>query len=320
MTPAPLRHLLFALVWGMASLHAEEPYTIAVLISSQKGSISDTVESIRHFTEKQVREWNRQEQGLSGRKVKLLFLDDYEQGDQTKLNVREALEDENLIGFLGLWSSSRGAGVTEMIGQSGVPFISEMSLDSLFADYPTIYTLTTSVSDDTRCFQRFLRDHFADTLFVGVTGDLFTQAFHTALTELSDDVALSSEHWIKPQDDIPPGKLQSIISDIRKQQPQVLTLGVGSYRGGIVLKALAEANIKVPVFFATGSIPRVLRNMEGVNYEGPLYELGRSIPHVENERLAAQRRGGKVTEKEAQWSNDDLASGLPYRDMLAMML
>ncbi|MEM1293940.1 MAG: ABC transporter substrate-binding protein, partial [Verrucomicrobiota bacterium] len=297
---------------------SNKPYQIAVFVSSQEGSISTTIDAIKRFLEYRARELNR-DGGILDTPVKLTFFDDHENAEETKARFQEALGEERLIAMLGLWSSSRGSGITDLVGQSGVPFISEISLDQLFRDHENIFTLTTSVSDDIDLFQRFLSDNFTSVQFVGVNDDLFTLEFHNALEGLKDELEIMEELWVESKGDISKAALDQIIASIRERKPSILCMAAGSFRGGVILQALAEAGIETPVYFATGTIQRVLRNLQGIDYNGALYQNGTDIPYVDNERLAQLRRHPDFGALGDNYSNDDLAYGLIYSDMLAMI-
>jgi ABC-type branched-subunit amino acid transport system substrate-binding protein len=296
------------------------PYVIAVLLSSREGSMSSAVEAIQRFGARRVKEINRQG-GLNGVPVELRFFDDYEQGEQTKANVTKALAEPRLIGLLGLWSSSRGEPILAQVGQSGVPFISEISLDRLFRSYPNVFSLTTSVSGDVRLFKRFTRETFPSVVFIG-QDDLFAKEFYAALGELhgAGQTSLLAEHWVEMTDAVPREKLDELVASIREKKPAGICLGLGSARGGLVLKALGAAGIDTPVYFASGFIQRALREMGEVDYRGALYELSNGIPQVDNERLAEFRRHPDFGPFSSKHSNDDLAYGVIYGDMLAMMV
>ena len=310
LTPAP----------ALAANPERGPYVIAVLLSSSEGSMSSAVEAIKRFAERRVQEINRKG-GLNGVPVELRFLDDHEKVEQTKANVTKALAEPQLIGMLGLWSSSRGEPILAQAAQSGVPFISEISVDRLFQSYPNIFSLTTSVSGDVRLFKRFTTETFPSVVFIG-QDDLFAKEFHAALGELhgAGQTSLLAEHWVEMTDAVPQEKLDEIVASIREKKPTGICLGAGSARGGIVLKALGAAGVDTPVFFASGFIQRALREMGGVDYRGALYELSNGIPQVDNERLAELRRHPDFGAFASKHSNDDLAYGVIYGDMLAMMV
>ncbi len=319
--------LTTAILLGFA-MAADEPqnqskgsdgfYQVAIIVSSQKGSISTTIEAIKRFLEAQARELNRAG-GILGNPVKLVFYDDHEDAEETKRRIEEAVGEERLIAMLGLWSSSRGAEVVARVGQSGVPFISEISLDQLFREHENIFTLTTSVSDDIALFQRFLADNFSSVQFVGVNDDLFTLEFHQALQGMENQLKLMDELWVDSSEEISREALNYIVTAINERQPSIICMAAGSFRGGVILQALAEAGIDTPVYFATGTIQRVLRNLDGIDYQGALFQNGTDIPHVDNERLAELRRHPDFGALGNEYSNDDLAYGVTYSDMLAMI-
>ena len=134
---------------AVAASQDAPPYVIAVHLSSENRSATgpEEVHAIRHFVTRRVELLNASG-GINGRRVAVAFFDDHSDGEETKANVDRALTIPNLIAMVGLSNSTRGAPVVERIGNSGVPLISEISVETLFADYPNIFSLTRSVRDE----------------------------------------------------------------------------------------------------------------------------------------------------------------------------
>ncbi len=293
-----------------------DAHRIVIFVSSQKGAVAQTVEAIRRLTEKRISSINRAG-GLHGKPVQLVYLDDHGNEEETKANAAKAIADERVIGMLGIWSSSSGAEVVAPLGKSGIPLISEISLDTVFAEHPNIFSMATAARQDVSLFQLFALD-YPTVVFAGVREDLFGAPFRDALTD--PKIQIQAEHWIGPEDEIDPDQVNQIVASVREKNPSLLCLAIGSYRGASVLRALEEAKLHPPVFLATGSIGRVLRNLESGNYSGSLYEIGSEIPGVDSERLTKLRRHRDYRRLASLFSDDDFTYGLIYSDMLGMLV
>lgn len=296
----------------------DKSYTVALMLSSQPGAVSATIDAIKQFSQKAINDIN-QSGGINGRPLKLRIWDDFEKAENTVKNVDEALQVKNLLAIIGIWSSTRGKQVIEKIGQSGVPFISEMSLTKNFASYRSIFSLTRSVSDETRMFKKFMADTYQSTAFLGVAKDLFTKEFRDALDDVSPDFLITSEHWTPEQPKLDPDAVEKAIAAIKAQQPDSLTLAVGSNRGAAFLKRMVKEGLHIPVFVATGSILRLQRNLGDVRYLGPLYQVATSVPHVDSERLAQLKRRPNFALSLANFASDDIGYGVTYGDMIALL-
>ncbi len=310
--------LILAGLSGICAWSQEDraaPYKIAIFTSSPEDEVSDKVEALRYFCEERVQEFNA-EGGIEGAPVELLFLDDRFDAEKTKAIVDRALAEERLIAMLGIVSSTRGEGIAQRVGESGVPLISEISVDSLFADYGNMFSLARSASHATEVFLRFLEQNYDSTIFVGKDGDRYTREFHKVLVDQPDRMTLLGAHWLE---DITPESLEPFIAEIRAQNPDVIAMAGYTGGGATILQALADAGIEKPVYAATGSVPSMMQRMDGALYQGDLYQIGPSIPHVDNERLAAVQRKLHLSQ-----NRDHLrrftSYGMTYRDMLTIML
>ncbi len=291
-------------------------YAIALLVSSRKGETSPKIEAIKYGARLRVDAINRSG-GINGHPVRLLILDDFKNPDNTVSNIKRALEEPDLIAMVGLDSSTRGAKVMEAIGNSRVPFISDISLDSLFTDYRNIFSMTSSISGDTRVMTRFLGENYHRAVFIGRKDELFAQEFHKALSR-QDKVSLEAVHWM-PRDARKFAQAADLaIADIKVRKPDILCISVFSYHGAQFVKYLRAAGIDLPIYFGTGSVYSILRNTADVGYKGDLFGIGRGIPNVEGERLAQL---GKQNEyrKLRKLYPDFLGNGVIYSDLLNLI-
>lgn len=295
-------------------------YTIAVHISSSSDGGPEEVHAIRDFVERRAKAINDLG-GIRGHALKIKFFDDQSQVEKTKANVAEALKDPQLIAMVGLWNSTRGSEVMDAVGASGIPLISELSVEALFSKHRNIYTLTRAVTDEQEVFLSFMRDRFKSLAFVGLEGDLYTTAFHDHLKSADQSIPIVSSAWIKGEIADQRDDIDRVIEDIRAGQADMIFLSIGSRRGEEFLARLNSHNINVPVFIALGSINGVVTAPGGgKHYAGGLYEIAEGgIANLNNERLEQlmrnpERMGGIDT-----FSPYAIGYGARYADLVAML-
>ncbi len=293
-------------------------YVIAVMTSARDAAVSDTAAAIRAFAERRIAQLNA-EGGVRGRAVELRFFDDRGDGDLTVANVETALAEPNLLAILGVWSSTRGARVVDRVGRSGVPFISEISLDAIFAAHPNIFSLTRGVSSDLAIFRRFLSGREGDVVFLGVEDDLFAMSFfHAAEALATEGRAPRAKAFFTP----PEGRLAADAADrvVRalKESDGVgaLVLAVGSSRGAAFLDRLAAEGLAPTVFLATGALPRMERSGGGRGFRGRIFQTSATVPGVENERLARLLRAPDTP----KGAFDERRYGAIYADMIDLLV
>ena len=139
------------------SAEAGEPGTLSVAIhvSSDGNRCYDPglVAAIRHFMSRYAEQVNASG-GIHGLSLKPVISDDFESADRTTANVAKALQDPATIAMLGVPSSTRGRKVFEKLGDDirnvAIPFITEKSLDEIFADAPNVFTMASSVGNELR--------------------------------------------------------------------------------------------------------------------------------------------------------------------------
>ncbi len=293
--------------------------SIAILISSQKQTTPNEVRAIKYFSQRRAAAINKAG-GINGKKLKVYFLDDFQDGSLTVENVRKALKDENLVAIIGLWNSTRGAKVVKSIGQSGIPFISEISLNTMFSDYENIFTLTRSINDELRIFTRFVKEKARRVAFVGLEGDLYTRSYHDALAEMKDDTTLVASHWIPKTPNLDTTKADEAIANIKESNADLICLSIGSSRGAAFLERLRMAGIKAPIFVGLGTIGRILDQADKLPYEGQLYDIAEGgIPNVNNDRLEQLIRHSDLDLGKLGFTPYSVGYGARYADLLAMV-
>ncbi|MGQ0673967.1 MAG: ABC transporter substrate-binding protein [Hyphomicrobium sp.] len=305
---------------GAAAEPASDAYVVAVHLGSDKPPSTgpEEVSAIRDFVLRRAATINA-EGGIAGHRLDIAFFDDQSDGEKTKANVDAALAIPNLIAMVGLWNSTRGQGVMERIGRSGVPLISELSVETLFAPYPNIFTLTRAVRDEQEVFRSFARDGFKKLAFVGAKDDLYTRAYFDRVENLKPDVSLVSTFWLDGSIEDNADAVDRAISDIRHSEADLVFLSIGSKRGAGFLKKMAAAGVAVPVFIGLGSINGIVTG-GGAEYEGTLYEIAEGgIANLNNERLEQLMRKPDSLPQDRQYSPYAIGYGARYADLVALI-
>ncbi len=296
---------------------------IAVMISSDKPPASgpEEVLAIRDFVIRRVAAINA-DGGIRGARLEAMILDDASDVARTKANVDRVLSDPDVVAIIGIWNSTRGAAVVRAIGESGVPFISEMSVETLFSDFPNVYTLTRSVADEQEVFKAFARENFKRVAIVGDSDDLYTRAYIHHLTLPGSGIAFDPPVWIQGNVDDQLEPIDRIAADIAKSGADGIFLSMGSKRGAAFLARLSRAGVKLPVFIGLGSTSGVLADPGGGgrDYQGAIYEVAEGgIANLNNERLEQLMRQPEGLGGGRKYSEYATGYGARYADLLALV-
>lgn len=290
----------FALFLSAARIAAQEaaeaaagpPLNIAILVSNRLDQCYDPgdVAAIQRFTLREEQRINARG-GVAGRPLQIRVLDDSRNAAATTANIRSALSDPQLLAIIGLANSTRAQAAFKDTGNeidaAGIPFISDLSVNSIFEKHPTVFT--TRSSQDTERIPvttEFIRVMgFERPAFIGLDGLLFATALGDGLKKSLTDKPLVADHRLKLVDDkLPDGDIQSAIADIAAKSPDMLILGMGSSRAGGMLQQMIAAGATPPLLLS-GRIdalpPEIVRT-----YPNDIYQLAwDNLPEVSNHRL-----------------------------------
>lgn len=308
-------------------------YTIAVHVSSHPERSEDPgeVAAIKAFVKERAARIN-EDGGILGRPLNIRFFNDDLLPEKTIANVEETLADPSVIAIIGIWSSSRGANVVETIGVSGIPFISEMSVETLFSDYENVYTLTRSTNDEKEVFKSLARDQgFSRVGFVGTVDDLYTRTFYQHLEALvaqppeSDAQAVVGEgpqivstYWLDGEVSDNKTAIQLAISEMKQKGVELIFLSIRSAPGAEFLQIAREEGMRAPAFIALGSVNGILKSLDKLGYGGALYEVAEGgIANLNNERLEQLMRSTAVAGS-AGWEPSQIGYGARYSDLVVL--
>jgi hypothetical protein len=250
------------------------------------------VAAIRHFTSRLADEVNRSG-GIQGRSLRPVLFDDYEQADSTVANVAEALRAPDTIAMLGVPSSTRGRAVFEKLGPeiraTAIPFITEMSLDEIFADVPNVFTMASSVRNELEVVRRMISNGgFSRPVFVGLDNDLYSFALEEGVA--SGQPPLAGRFRVPVRDyQLPEAVARETAGRISSLDPDLIVLSIHSGPTAGLLNELTRLGIRAPVLILLGRIASVTRNLDAAGYGGPMSQIAREgVPNVYSERLRAR--------------------------------
>ena len=131
-------------------------YTIGVILNNLELTSSD-MEVTQLVIQRKVDLINHQG-GVHGRELRIKYLDDKGSPEGARKVVRETIQDEHMIGYVGCWSSTRSKAVSEIIGPAHMPFIGGYALTPLFEHHPTMYTAERGIKDVAARFDLLIRE------------------------------------------------------------------------------------------------------------------------------------------------------------------
>ena len=285
--------ILSACAQTAGSQTPEPHYKIGVFVSSENDGcfIPGDVRAIRQFTTERMTEINA-DGGINGRNLRLEYLDEFDDVDNTKRLVEKAISDPSMIAMIGLNSSTRGAQVVERIGQSGIPLISEISRNDLFSSYDNIFALTSAVQDELDVVKKFVESStFTTPAFVGQKGNLYIESINQALADPTGGKRVEQTHWLDiDTSDYSIANINDadhIIDNLISQSADFLFLAIHSTPGVEFLKRLRQREVSMPVFILLGNLGRMQQLMKDDPYPSDMYIRTRgNAPFVLNERLS----------------------------------
>lgn len=232
--------------------------------------------------------------GIGGRPVAIKVLDDARDPKKAIANMRAALADPTMLAMVGLSNSNIAKAVFDAVGSniraSGIPFLSHISVNSVFADAKNVFT-TQASQDDERLpvmaeFIRFMK--FSRPAFAGLTDSVFSAGLGDGLARRLGAGALVADLRLKPTDDgIEAADVERAVAQIAETAPDILVLGVGGTRSKALLEALARAGV-TPALFVSGRIESLPEELIR-SYPNAIYQLAWDrLPETDNDRLRRQ--------------------------------
>ena len=288
------------------------PLKITVLVGPRNDfCYSDHIDAIEKLARAERDRINKAG-GISGRDVEIQIRDDEGDARRTVANVSAALADPSTIALIGLQSSDRAGQVFKQLGprlaESGIPWISSISVTSMFAGYPNVFTMQGSQEEESiPLIGEFLREKgFLRPAYVGFKGQTYTETMIKGLEASRGFPGFASKQLlVLPGADpkarmnaaIEPADVANTVDELKWKNPDVIFLSVGGWRVPAFLKELERAGISVPVF-VSGRLDDIFRS-PSVSYGGDAYQIARDeLPNLYNSRL----RSKLFRERPEEWT------------------
>jgi hypothetical protein len=343
-----------ALAIETAEAATKPPLTVTVFVSTRNDTCYDRgdVGAITRFAN-EARDRINAQGGIAGHKLDLRIFDDYRDVNRTTAGMREALADPDMVAMIGMSSSDRSKAVFEATGkeikQKNIPFLSAISVNSIFADYPSVFTMRAS-QDDERLpvLAQFVRQSgLTRPAFVGIRDALYSTSLADGLNRVMGAYMVADHRAAKKDEQADPADFPAIVADLKEKNPDVVFLTLGPDRSADFIKLLIEAGV-TPALFVTGRISSIPKDLTTA-YPAPLYEVvWDRLPDLYNDRLMRRMAlskpedwtflGGKIAtapgwakgeckERPAGLENDPLSDenlraiglGTQYADMLGLV-
>ncbi|WP_290993053.1 ABC transporter substrate-binding protein [Hyphomicrobium sp.] len=228
--------------------------------------------------------------GIAGRRILVNILDDQRTQQKTTENLAAAIADPQTIAMIGLTNATRAKAAFDANGKelkaSGIPFVSDISVNDIIKDYPNVFT-TRASEDEERLpvIAEFVKQsHFERPAFIGIQSAL-------ASTNLGDDLnkylagGLTGDHRLQlVADKLDPAEVAAAIADLKSKNVGIVFLAVGGDRLKDVVKQFQDAGFTPPLF-VSGRIDALASKGRDA-YPNDAYQLAwDGLPDVYSERL-----------------------------------
>lgn len=269
------------------------PLSVPIFISSRDDLCYDNgqVAAIRRLAVQEQRRINRHG-GVAGRRLQLTFLDDQRDEKKAAANMGLALSDPQTLAMIGMSNATRAKAAFDASGKdikkTGIPFVSDISVAALIADYPNVFTTRPSEDEERMpVIAEFVKQmKIARPAFIGLDGQLASSNFGDALTKLFGPGVMAADHRLHMVGDdlLDPGELASAIADLKSKNIDFVFLSVGGSRTADVLKKFKAEGLTPPAF-VTGRITSL--GLDGdAAYPNDIFQLAwDGFPDVYNDRL-----------------------------------
>ncbi len=270
------------------------PLHIALFVSSREDLCHDPgdVAAVRRLAMAEQERINRRG-GVAGRPVEVKIFDDARDEAKAIANMRAALADRNMLGMVGLTNATRAKAVFDALGKdigaSGIPFLSEISVSSIFERYPNVFTTRPSQDEERvptmAAFSRAIG--FVRPAFLGTSDSVMSGAMRDSLRSLLGASGMVGDHRVRVTEGRPDtAELAKAVAELAAEKPDVIYLSVGSRAAPEVITRLKEAGV-TPALFVTGRIDALPAELTAA-YPNPLYQLAwETLPDAYNSRLRA---------------------------------
>ena len=267
------------------------PPSIAIFLISRKDHCYDSgiTDAIGQLTRAEQKRINASG-GVLRRPLDLQFLDDEQDDGRAVANMKQALANPETIAMIGFTQAARAKAVFDAVGSdigaSGVPFLSDITVNSIFEKQGNVFTMRPA-QDDQRVpvIEAFIKERaIKRPAFVGLKDQLFSSSLGDGLKN-SAVVRLVADHRLAQKAD--PATAAAVVADLKQKDADLVILAVGGARTTEILAALAAAGV-TPALFVTGNIDTIV-GRSGGEYPGDIFQLAwDNLPNIFSDRLRAR--------------------------------
>lgn len=289
-------------------------YDITVLTSTRPDQcyISGRDRAVRDFVSRRINDLNESGE-LNGRRLSVTFRNDLRDASKAAANIRDAIADKNTLAMVGMPGWRRVTKVFKEagddIGKSKIPFLSDITVNTVFNDYSNVFTMRASQEDERLpIIAQFLKDEgFQRPAFIGAAGEENSRVLGNGLKGHPDVPTLAADIRFNLKDGkIAEDDLSAAIASLRDAEADFIVISLGGRTKAQVLKAAVDAGIRAPVF-VFGSINFALRIAKLEQYPANIYQLAWDrLPSLYSDRLRKQiLRSAQVNWLYPRLKNDD---------------
>ncbi|HWB47056.1 MAG TPA: ABC transporter substrate-binding protein [Hyphomicrobiaceae bacterium] len=270
---------------------AQPPLSIAVFVSSRNDQCYDNgiASAIEHLTKAEQGRINAAG-GILRRRLDLQFLDDKLDDRRAIANMKDALANPNTVAMIGLSQTARGQAVFDAlgpdIGASRIPFLSDITVNSVFEKYNNVFTMRPSHDDErVPAMAAFIKARNIERpAFIGLKDMLFSTSLGDGLKG-SGAASFIADHRLALKDGkLDPADIAAVTADLKQKQPDLLVLAIGRSRTDDLLDSLEAAGVTPPLFI-TGRAENLVED-RGKEYPGDIFQLAwDNLPGIFSNRL-----------------------------------
>jgi len=230
--------------------------------------------------------------GISGRQLIVNLLDDKRDPQRTASNLSAAVADPQTLAMIGLANSNRAKVALDAAGKdlkaSNIPFLSDISVAKLMADYPSIFTTRPSEDEERMpVIVQFIKEmKFTRIAFFGVDGNIASSNFGDALKQnLGAEAIVADRRLTMTNDKLDPAAISAAVDELKTKNPEIVFLGVGGDARKDVLNQFKTSGFTPPMF-VMGRLDNLVSKSGSNVYPNDVYQLAwDGFPEVYSERL-----------------------------------
>ena len=271
---------------------AHPSLSIAIFVSSRNDRCFDPgeVAAIKQLAKAEQDRINASG-GILRRRLQLQVLDDKRAPEQTIANVKQALTNPHTVAMIGLSGTDRAKAAFDAIGSdigaSGIPFLSDITVNSIFEKQGNVYTMRPSQDDErVPVMAAFIKAREIERpAFVGLKDTLFSTSLSDGLKDAESGVGLVADHRLALQNNkLDPAAIAAVIADLKQKNADLVVLAIGTARTPAVMAAFVAAGLTLPLF-VVGRIDAIFQ-AGAQEYPGDMFQLAwDDLPDVFSDRL-----------------------------------